>query len=49
MTNMVEDSEINSIICENKGAELEVIVKKLIDEANENGGLDNIAVVLAEV
>jgi len=46
---MVEDSEINRIICENKGAELEVIVKKLIDEANENGGLDNIAVVLAEV
>ncbi|MBQ6814892.1 MAG: Stp1/IreP family PP2C-type Ser/Thr phosphatase [Lachnospiraceae bacterium] len=49
LTNMVEDSEINRIICENKGAELEVIVKKLIDEANENGGLDNIAVVLAEV
>ena len=48
LTNMVEDVDIQSII-EASGNDLEDVVHKLIDSANENGGLDNIAVVLAEV
>lgn len=49
LTNMVEDNEIKSIIDRYAGRSLEDAVHKLIDTANENGGLDNIAVVLAEV
>lgn len=49
LTNMVEDSQISKIIAECADKELEDTVHKLIDAANENGGLDNIAVVLAEV
>lgn len=49
LTNMVEDDEISNVIEEYKGEDLEIAVRKLIDKANENGGLDNIAVVLAEV
>lgn len=48
LSNMVEDSQINDIIKEYAGKTLEDTVHKLIDIANENGGLDNIAVVLAE-
>lgn len=48
LTNMVEDKDINSIVSEAEES-LEDVVHKLIDSANENGGLDNIAVVLAEV
>lgn len=48
LTNMVEDSDIKSIV-ELYGKSLENVVHKLIDSANENGGLDNIAVVMAEV
>ena len=46
---MVEDSQINDIVKECAGKTLEDTVHKLIDIANENGGLDNIAVVLAQV
>ena len=49
LSNMVEDSQINKIIEDCKGMALEDTVHKLIDAANENGGMDNIAVVLAEV
>lgn len=48
LSNMVEDSQINDIIKEYAGKTLEDTVHRLIDIANENGGLDNIAVVLAE-
>lgn len=48
LTNMVEDNDINSIVNDAEES-LEDVVHKLIDSANENGGLDNIAVVLAEV
>lgn len=48
LSNMVEDSQINDIVKEYAGKTLEDTVHKLIDIANENGGLDNIAVVLAE-
>ena len=46
---MVEDNQINEIIESCEGMTLEDTVHKLIDTANENGGMDNIAVVLAEV
>lgn len=46
LTNMLRDEEIHQIIQENK--ELEQAAKALIDAANENGGRDNIAVVLVE-
>ena len=49
LSNMVEDSQINKIIEECSGKTLEETVHKLIDAANENGGCDNIAVVLAQV
>ena len=46
LTNMVEDSRILEIL---KDTETENKVQKLIDEANANGGKDNIAVVLVEM
>ena len=49
LSNMVDDSQINKIIEECESKTLEDTVHKLIDAANENGGLDNIAVVLAQV
>lgn len=49
LSNMVEDSQINDIVRECAGKTLEDTVHRLIDIANENGGLDNIAVVLAQV
>lgn len=49
LSNMVEDSQISDIVKEYAGKTLEDTVRKLIDIANENGGLDNIAVVLAQV
>lgn len=49
LSNMVDDNQINTIIEACEGMTLEDTVHKLIDAANENGGMDNIAVVLAEV
>ena len=49
LSNMVDDNELESIIKESIGEGLEGTVHKLIEVANNNGGLDNIAVVLAEV
>ena len=46
LTNMLSDEEIYQIIQNNK--ELEQAAKALVDAANENGGRDNIAVVLVE-
>ncbi len=46
LTNMLRDEEIYQIIQNNK--ELEQAAKALVDAANENGGRDNIAVVLVE-
>ena len=42
LTNMVKDQEIYEIVKDN----LEVATDKLIDKANENGGLDNITVII---
>lgn len=47
LTNMVEDSEILQIIKKNDS--LKEASEKLVNEANKNGGKDNISVVLAEV
>lgn len=44
LTNMVEDDRMKAIIQENSS--LELAVSKLIGEANENGGKDNISAVL---
>ena len=46
LTNMVSEKRIMSIL---KGKRSETKVKKLIDEANANGGRDNIAVILIEI
>ena len=47
MSNMVEDEDLCRIISEK--ADLTEIGSRLIREANTNGGLDNIAVVLVEI
>ena len=47
LSNMVEDRELCRIISQEK--ELSEISAELILTANENGGLDNIAVVLVEI
>lgn len=46
LSNMIEDSDIKNIV--NEGNELSEIAHKLIEVANNNGGKDNIAVVLVE-
>lgn len=42
LTNMVKDQEIYEIVRDN----IEVATDKLVDKANENGGLDNITVIV---
>lgn len=44
LSNMIDDDELYSIVT--KDAELEDIASGLVDKANENGGSDNISVVL---
>lgn len=46
LSNMIEDKNIKNII--NEGTDLSDIAHKLIEVANNNGGKDNIAVVLVE-
>ena len=46
LTNMVTDEEIRDIVKENDS--LELAVSKLIAQANENGGKDNISVIIIE-
>lgn len=46
LSNMLEDSEIESII--KSGRDLSGIALELVARANQNGGKDNIAVVLVE-
>ncbi len=47
LTNMMEDSAIHEILL--KKTSLEMKAKELVDGANDNGGSDNIAVVLVEL
>ena len=42
LTNMVKDQEIFDIIKFN----IDIATNKLVDKANENGGLDNITVII---
>lgn len=46
LTNMVEDEEIKEIVLEQKN--IVEKAEKLINTANENGGKDNITVILIE-
>ncbi len=46
LTNMVEDYDIKKII--NNSDSIEEAVRRLIDQANENGGKDNISAILIE-
>lgn len=46
LTNMVEDQEIERIV--KSGESLEGMARQLVDLANNNGGKDNIAVVLVK-
>jgi serine/threonine protein phosphatase PrpC len=47
LTNMLEDAEILSIVRNN--ADIEDAARMLIDRANENGGKDNISVIIVEL
>ena len=47
LTNMLEDAEILSIVRNN--ANIEDAARLLIDRANENGGKDNISVIIVEL
>ncbi len=47
LTNMVEDEDILQIV--KKSSSPKEAARKLVNEANKNGGKDNISVVLAEV
>lgn len=47
LTNMIEDNDILSVIAGNN--DIESTVHKLIDLANDSGGKDNIAVLIAEL
>ena len=47
LSNMVEDSKIEEIILD-KTEELPRKGEELLEEANRNGGKDNIAVILVE-
>ena len=46
LTNMVEDYDIKRIVTNN--TQIEDAVRTLIDQANENGGKDNISAILIE-
>jgi protein phosphatase len=47
LTNMVEDDEILRIV--KKSASLKEAAQRLVMEAKNNGGKDNISVILAEI
>ena len=44
LSNMVDDETIKDIVL--KHQDLEIATKKLVDEANKNGGKDNISVLI---
>ena len=48
LTDMVDDAYIERTLCE-CGPQIRVAARRLIDEANARGGLDNISVILARV
>ncbi len=48
LTSMLDDSEIKNVI-EMHRLSIEDMVRELIDEANANGGLDNISIIAVEI
>ena len=46
LSNMVEEESMTEILSQNMS--LKEKAKKLLEQANENGGYDNIAVIVAE-
>ena len=48
LTSMVSDRKILKLIRENEGS-LDVLPQKLVDEANNAGGRDNITVIITEI
>lgn len=48
LSNMLEDDEIFSIVQRNADS-MEEVGKQLVDQANENGGKDNIGIVLVKI
>jgi serine/threonine protein phosphatase PrpC len=51
LSGMINDEDMNQILSENfkKQLSLDLICERLIQEANKNGGTDNITVILAKV
>ena len=49
LTDMVSDSEIEEIFAKNLGGGLDGLAESLIEAANNNGGFDNITVVVVEI
>lgn len=47
LTNMVEDEDIEYII--RHSSSIEKAVENLVEKANENGGKDNITVILVQI
>ena len=47
LTDMIDYDEIKTILCED--LPLKDKCQKLVDRANDNGGEDNITVILAEI
>ena len=47
LTNMLEDNDILSIV--KKHADIEEAARELVARANENGGKDNISVIIVEL
>jgi serine/threonine protein phosphatase PrpC len=48
LSNMIDDMEIEKIVIEHTD-DLETIAKTLVDTANENGGRDNISIVIVKL
>ena len=48
LTDMVNDNDIQATLTEH-GSDLEKAVRELVRTANENGGKDNISVILVKI
>lgn len=48
LTNMLEDEEINEIV-KSYSDDIEKAAKMLVEKANENGGKDNIAIIIVQL
>ena len=49
LNSMIKDSEIKDILDELSGKSAEIIAKKFINQANKNGGTDNITVIVIKI